>query len=205
MKSGKPVLLSTAYMPPVHYFGLMVSAPEVFIEQHETYQKQTYRNRCEICTANGKLALTIPVIKTNGNHTKINDIIISEQSNWQVLHWRAIRSAYANAPFFLFYQEEISLFYQTKFENLVDFNHRLMIELMSLAGIEKKISFTDRFEKHPRNLEDYRFSITPKVLPVLFQFRPYYQTFGEKHGFIPGLSLLDLLFNMGPETLKIIS
>jgi len=205
MKSNNPVLLSSAYLPPLHYFGLMAAAPEVIIEKHETYLKQTYRNRCEIYTANGKLALTVPVVKINGNHTKIDDIVISEQSKWQILHWRAIKSAYANSPFFLYYKDDIAIFYQKPFTSLFDFNLKILEEIMQLIGINKKISFTRKFEKHPRNVNDYRYLISPKIVPAQFQFRHYYQSFGEKHGFIPGLSILDLLFNTGNEAISLIS
>lgn len=205
MKSENPVLLSTAYLPPLHYLGLVKSASEVIIEKHETYLKQSYRNRCEIYTANGKLALTIPVVKVNGNHTKVDEIEISKQSNWQVLHWRTIRTAYANSPFFLYYKDDLELFYQKEYTNLFDFNLKFLKELMALIGIEKKISFTESFEKHHPIINDQRYSISPKIPPTSFQFKPYYQSFSEKHGFIPGLSILDVLFNMGPETIDVIS
>jgi len=205
MNSKQPVLLSTAYLPPVHYVGLMLSASEVIIEKHETYLKQSYRNRCEIYTANAKLALSIPVVKVNGNHTQIDAIKISEQSNWQVLHWRAIRSAYANSPFFLYFKDELEFFYQRKYENLFEFNYQMLTRVISLAGIRKNISFTEKFEKLPENVNDFRYLISPKIPPTQFEFQPYYQSFSEKHGFIPGLSILDVLFNMGPETMDIIS
>jgi len=200
MNSEKPVLLSTAYLPPSHYVGLMMSAPEVIIEKHETYLKQSYRNRCEIYTANGKLALTIPVVKVNGNHTKIDKIEISDQSNWQVLHWRAIKSAYANSPFYLYFKDDLEFFYQRKYDNLFEFNFQMLIKVLSLAGIRKTISFTEKFEKSPENVNDFRYLISPKIPPTQFNFKPYYQSFSEKHGYIPGLSILDVLFNMGPET-----
>ncbi len=196
----KPVLLSTAYMPPLHYFALIAAAPAVIIEKHETYLKQSYRNRCEIYTANGKLALTIPVEKINGNHTRIDAIEISTQSKWQVLHWRALRTAYANSPFFLYYADEVAPFYERKFNNLFDFNLAIIQEVLALMGIEKALSFTTAFEKHPQGVHDFRYSISPKLPMAQFAFEPYYQVFAEKHGFIPGLSILDLLFNMGSET-----
>jgi len=205
MNSKKPVLLSTAYLPPAHYVGLMMAASEVLIEKRETYLKQSYRNRCEIYTANGKLALSIPVVKVNGNHTQIDEIKISEQTNWQVLHWRAIRSAYANSPFFLYFKDDLEFFYQQKFENLFEFNYQILVKVLSLAGIRKTISFTEKFEKLPENVNDFRYLISPKIPPSQFNFKPYYQAFSEKHGFIHGLSILDVLFHKGPETMGIIS
>jgi hypothetical protein len=199
MHLDKPILLSTAYMPPLHYFALIAAAPAVVIEKHETYLKQSYRNRCEIYTANGKLALTIPVVKTNGNHTRIDDIVISTQSKWQLLHWRAVRTAYANSPYFLYYADDIAPFYQRPFTSLFDFNLTIIHELLAMTGIEKELSFTADYEKHPVDVYDFRYSISPKVPPAQFRFQPYYQVFDEKYGFAQGLSMLDLLFNMGSE------
>lgn len=205
MNFEKPVLLPTSYLPPVHYFMLMAAAPEVLIEKHETYPKRTFRNRCEIYSANGRLALTIPVTKVDGNHTRVDRVAISGQYDWQTLHWRAIRMAYTNTPFFLFYKDDIELFYQRKFDNLFSLNFQLLKEVVSLIGLEVKILVTDTFEKDPEDKEDYRYFLSPKFDISSFKFKPYYQAFAEKHGFIPGLSILDLLFNMGPETGDILS
>jgi hypothetical protein len=112
MKTKNSILLATAYLPPVQYFMAIVNADDVYIEKHETYHKQTFRNRCEIYTANGKLPLTIPVIKVNGNHTRIDEITISDQYKWQILHWRAIKIAYSNSPFFLYYKDDLSVFFK---------------------------------------------------------------------------------------------
>ena len=205
MNFDKPVLLPTSYLPPVHYFMLMAAAPKVYIEKHETYPKRTFRNRCEIYTANGKLPLTIPVNKVDGNHTRVYRVAISDQYDWQTLHWRAIRIAYTNSPFFLFYKDDIEVFYQKPFDNLFTLNYQLLKELVSLIGLDVKISVTGTFEKEPEDKEDYRHILSTKFDISSFQCKPYYQAFAEKHGFIPGLSILDVLFNMGPETLGVIS
>ncbi len=201
MTLEKPVLLPTSYMPSVHYFMLMAAAPEVFIEKHETYPKRTLRNRCEIYTANGKLPLTIPVTRVNGHHTQVDRVQISGQYDWQTLHWRAIRIAYTNSPFFLFYQDDIKVFYQKEFANLFDFNMKQIKELCEIIGLEVKISVTDSFEKDPEEMTDFRHILSPKFDISNFHFKTYYQAFSEKHGFIPGISILDLLFNMGPESI----
>lgn len=182
----------------------MAAAPKVYIEKHETYPKRTFRNRCEIYTANGKLPLTIPVNKVDGNHTRVDRVAISDQYNWQTLHWRAIRIAYTNSPFFLYYKDDIEVFFQKEFDNLFIFNLHLLKELISLIGLDIKILLTETFELVPEDKEDYRHMLSPKFDTSSFQFKPYYQAFSEKHGFIPGLSILDVLFNMGPETRGII-
>lgn len=205
MNFDKPVLLSTSYLPSVHYFMLMAAAPEVVIEKHETYPKRTLRNRCEIYTANGKLPLTIPVTKVDGNHTRVDRIRISDQYDWQTLHWRAIRIAYTNSPFYLYYKDDVEVFYKKHFDNLFDFNMKLLRGICDLIGLEVKISVTETYEKEPKAMADFRSILSPRYDISTFQFKTYYQVFAERHGFIPGLSILDLLFNMGPETAKIIS
>ncbi len=197
----KKILLPTAYLPPVHYFMLMATAEEVFIEQWETYPKQTYRNRCEIYSPNGKIPLIIPVTKPQGNHTMTKDIIVSEHENWQAMHWRAIRTAYANSPFFLYYRDELEPFFNERPEKLLEFNMRLLKTLLSVIGMEIEIRLTTQYIRTPHDMKDYRTVVSPKRKFNLFRQKNYYQTFEEKFGFIPRLSIIDLLFNLGPETL----
>ncbi len=202
MEFTKPVLLSTAYLPPVHYVAAMLATGEVIIERHETYPRQTYRNRCEIATANGRLPLTIPVHKPHGNRTKTHEILTDTQTNWQVLHWRAIRTAYANSPYFLYYQDELLKIYESNATHLIDFNHHILIAVLALIGIEIPISYTDHFEKQPVGMEDLRTAFSPKRPTSDDSFKIYHQVFAEKHGFISGLSILDLLMNQGGEAIK---
>lgn len=199
METRNRVLLSTAYLPPVHYVSAMMAADEVIIERHETYPRQTYRNRCEIATANGRLALSIPVHKPDGNHTKTQEILTDTQTNWQLLHWRAIHTAYANTPFFLYFQDELLEAYKKNIPHLIDFNHHILNTVLSLMGIEIPIHFTDSYEKAPEDTKDLRTAFTPKRTPPAESFQKYYQVFAEKHGFIGGLSILDLLMNEGRE------
>jgi hypothetical protein len=202
MEISKPILLSTAYLPPVHYVSAMVAAGEVIIERHETYPRQTYRNRCEIATANGRLPLIIPVHKPQGNHTPTLEVLTDTQTNWQLLHWRAIRTAYANSPFFLYYQDELLKVYESNIPRLIDFNHQMLTTVLALMDIEITIGFTDQFEKQPAGAEDLRTVFTPKQRLSNANFKMYHQVFAEKHGFISGLSILDLLMNEGGESIK---
>jgi hypothetical protein len=196
--------LPTAYLPPIQWFVYFLAADKIFIEQHETYPKQTYRNRCEIATANGKLALTIPVIKTNGNHTKTRDIAISDHQNWQALHWRALVAAYANSPYFLYFQDDFEPFFRKKYTNLLHFNLELLKMLLRIMEIDKSTELTADFEKTPAGSVDLRNEITPKKPFTHFPLPKYYQVFEERNGFLPGLSIVDLLFNMGTETVDIL-
>jgi hypothetical protein len=199
-----PILLPAAYLPPIQWFVYLLAAGRVLIEQHETYPKQTYRNRCEIATANGSLALTIPVIKVHGNHTKTKDIAISGHQNWQVLHWRALVAAYANSPYFMFYQDDFEPFFQMKYDNLLQFNLELLELVVRLLEVGKAFELTSDFEQNPTGLLDLRNEITPKKPFTHFPLPEYTQVFQEKTGFIPGLSIVDLLFNKGPESIGIL-
>jgi len=203
-KTNSSILLPTAYFPSIQYFMMMAAADEVFIEVHETYPKQTYRNRCEIYSANGKLALTVPVIKPQGNHTKTKDITISDHQNWQIIHWRAIESAYAKSPFFMYYCDDLKPFFEMPAANLVHHNLLLLNKVNELIDLKIQIKFTENYEKNPTAKADYRDIMTPKKPFSLFPLKPYYQVFETRYGFLPGLSILDLLFNEGPGTKQIL-
>lgn len=191
--------VSTTYLPPIALFASILNAEKISIEQHENYIKQTYRNRCHILSANGILPLSIPVIKTNGNHTKVKDIQISNINNWQTNHWRAIESAYNKSPFFLYYRDELEKFFINRFDNLLIFNTELLKFFFRKIGIKTEIIHSDDFLPIDNKLIDLRYQFSPKKEELL-QFPHYYQVFEEKSGFVPNLSIIDLLFNEGPET-----
>jgi len=191
-------LLSTAYLPPIEYFVQIDQSDEIYIEQFENYHKQTFRNRCHIASANGLLPLSIPVIKTDGNHTLIKNIAISNVEPWQKIHWRAIESAYNKSPFFLYYEDELRPFYVNRFENLLEFNMKLTEKLLHLIGIEKKINLTTGFIHQPENMTDCRFREKPKPESCT-NYKPYIQVFSSKFKFFPNLSIIDLLFCEGPD------
>lgn len=192
-------LLSTAYLPPINYFQIIVNTDLIVVEQFETYPKQTYRNRCYIYGPNGKQLLSIPVTKPNGNHTQTKDIIIDNKSNWQQQHWRSITTAYNNTPYFEYFADALSIYFNEPFENLLTFNTALTNTLCKLIGIEKQIEFTTVFFKDNDAIKDYRNTIHPKE-QQLFNTTRYFQSFEDKHSFIPNLSIIDLLFNIGPNT-----
>jgi len=196
------VILSSFYLPPVEYFARILNAGAFKVELHENYIKQTYRNRCHIYTANGLLALSIPIHKTNGNHTLISDIKISYLDNWQANHWRAIESAYNKSPFFLYYSDDLKKFYSTTWKYLWEFNTALTEYLLKRLKIGNSISFTEDFVPALNLNDDPRYNIHPKEESKNVVFPKYYQVFETKHGFIPNLSIIDLLFNEGPESLS---
>lgn len=195
------VLLSTAYLAPVSYYVLLARAGKVVIEQHENYQKQSYRNRCLIAAANGPMVLSIPVKKNLPGKNSIRDIQLSGHGNWQHMHWNSLVSAYASSPYFAFYRDDIRPFYEKKYKYLFDFNEALREEICALLNLEPRLEYSKSYTTGPETeILDYRELIHPKKQrPEELLPGPYVQVFDRKFGFLPDLSVLDLLFNTGPE------
>jgi WbqC-like protein family len=195
----KTVLFSTAYFPPVSYMASWVSAETVYLEAHEHFVKQTYRNRTSIYGANGKLNLVIPVHHGDLYTQPISQVRFAEDSSWKKIHWRSIESAYRNSPFFEYYETEIKAVFDRPETLLFHWNLALLECLCRLMGIPGRPLVTVEFLKHPPDpVVDLRNSFLPKH--VMKPFQPYSQVFQPSHGFIGNLSVLDLLFNLGRES-----
>lgn len=203
-------LLSTAYLPPVHYFTKLFTYPQVMIEQMDHYVKQTYRNRCVIAAPDGPLALTIPTVKPDTEKCPLRDIRISDHGNWRHLHWNALCSAYNHTPYFEYYRDDFAPFYEQKpYTFLVDYNEALIQLVCSLIDLTSQLSRTTTYQtESPTGVDDFRELIHPKRIATevdpMFRPVPYYQVFQERLGFLPNLSIADLLFNMGPESLLVL-
>ncbi|MDD2634835.1 MAG: WbqC family protein [Bacteroidales bacterium] len=202
----KRVILNSAYFPNIQYISKFMLHDEISIEQMDTYAKQTYRNRCEILTANGSLSLTVPVVKNFRTHTK--DILIDYSEEWQKKQNRAILSAYKNSAFYDHYFPEFECFFIKKEKFLIDLNIKILNTLLDCIGISKNYTITKDYIKSPKSTIDLRDKIHPKpskkFYDIGFKPAPYYQVFQDKHGFMSNLSIIDLLFNEGPLTLNII-
>ncbi len=208
-------LLATTYFGPVQWYSKLYRSGEVLIERYDTYRKQTYRNRCVIATTNGPQSLTIPVVRPDeGLHsTLIKDLRVSDHGNWRHQHWHALLSAYNESPFFEYYADDFRPFFERKWEFLYDFNMETCMKVCELLDIHPTIKPTDDFLPVGKGAEglttsakeavifDFRDSIDPKHPADDPDFSPqrYYQVYEHKQGFLPNLSILDLLFNMGPE------
>lgn len=202
-------LLSSAYLAPIQYFTKFIDYQFVYIEYCESYLKQSYRNRTIILEANGPLPLTLPVV--NGPRAKgpIRDQQLSYDYSWQQMHWRAIVSAYNNSPFFEYYADDLAPFYGDKrWKFLIDFNREIQEAVLKSLNIKARIKFTTDYYPAgnvPEGIDDFRYTIHPKpqrqVEDLSFLARPYFQVFQEKWGFVPNLTILDLLFNEGPQSL----
>jgi hypothetical protein len=201
----KQYCLSTAYLAPVEYYALLASAENILLEQHDFFIKQTYRNRCSIATANGLMDLTIPTEKSEGNKTRIKDVRISNHGNWRVNHWRSITSAYQSSPFFEYYADDFIPFFEKEWDFLWDYNLALQNKVLELLDIKPVIQFTDSYiESYGRERIDLREIIHPKKSAFFPEFRTYYQVFSQKYGFQQNLSIIDLLFNMGNESILVL-
>jgi hypothetical protein len=196
------ILLSTAYFPPVQYFSKFLQFERIYIEQFENFSKQTYRNRCEILGANGIIPLVVPVVKGRGKKIKIRDLQVSYDTNWQRNHWRTIFSAYNSSPFFEFYKDDIFPFFAKRYKYLFDLNQEILETFCELIELETPTFFTEDFEKIPENSLNFREALSPKRQKAIpdanFNPQKYTQVFSEKFGFVANLSILDLLFNEGP-------
>jgi len=205
LKGALEICLSTAYLAPVEYYSAMVKAETVFLEHFEFYEKQSYRNRCMIAAANGKMSLSIPVEKAGGNKVLTRDVRISDHNDWQVQHWRSIESAYNSAPFFEFYKDDLLPFYEKKWDFLWDFNLEIQHKVLELLDLHPEIKLTDTYiSELDESISDLRHSIHPKKENLIDLSKPYYQVFEQRFGFIPELSIIDLLFNMGNESIFIL-
>ncbi len=204
------VLLVTSYWPNLHYFFYVLNGSNINIEQFDNYNKQSYRNRTQILSANGILNLTIP-IKKNKSEKTVNSIKISYKEDWQKNHFRAIISAYKNSPYFDYFEEDLKKFYSNKYDLLIDYNLDQLRFILKVLKQKKNIQLTTHYQQNLSSIIDLRSIIHPKqsflsdklVANKLNQ--SYYQTFENKILFTPNLSILDLLFNKGLQALNYLS
>ena len=203
MQKFETALLSIAYLPPVQYITKFLAHESVYIEMHENFQKQSYRNRCVIYGANGPLTLVIPVKKKRGRNNIITDIRIDYDTDWQNIHWKSLVSAYQNSPFFEFYKDELNQLLFNSEKSLVDFNLNLLNHILKLLNLNETYSMSEDYLSDSE-VHDYRQSVNPKKRlqrpDRSFQPVKYQQVFIEKFGFIPNLSVVDLIFNEGPNS-----
>ena len=196
-------LLSTTFFGPTSWYAYLAQHQDVYVEACESYQKQSYRNRCRIAAPNGIQQLTIPVEASHDTVLNIKDVRLSSHGEWPRKHWNALKTAYGESPFFIYYADDIHALLHQQHKFLWDFNMQIIHTLCQLIDIHPIIHETKSYEHTPTQFTDYRNMIHPKQQTVSRQpqMSPYYQVFAQRLGFIPNLSILDLLFNMGPESI----
>lgn len=191
------VLIHPAYFPSIATFVAIVKAEGVVLEIQDNYQKQTYRNRCYIYGANGKLQLSVPVVYSQKNRAKYAEVKIANEYNWQDIHWKSLESAYRTSPFFEFYADELEPLFTETFDTLLEFNMKCFAVVCDCLQLDLTFSKTESFDKSPQNINDLRALVDAKK-EKHHAFENYTQVFSNKHGYINNLSILDLLFNEGP-------
>lgn len=202
----KEICLTSAYLAPVSYYAALVNAEMAYLERYDYYVKQTYRTRCHIAAANGVMALSIPVEKAGKEKVLTRDMRISAHNDWQVQHWRSIESAYNSTPFFEYYKDDLLPFYEKKWDFLFDFNQELQAKVLELIDLQPAIEYTSVYQPVlPDNILDLRDCIHPKKENGLQLNKTYYQVFEQRFGFLPDLSIIDLLFNMGNESVLVLT
>lgn len=197
------ILIELHYLPCIQYFTKLMKYETVYIEQFEHYQKGAYRNRCHVSTANNVQQLSIPLGKGKNEQQLITEVTIAHQIKWQHQHWTSIKSAYGRAPYWEFYSDYLSPFFHKKYKSLFDLNWDLLEQLIELLQLEVDLKKTTDYNVKPSEMLDFRNAIHPnlrkrKVDPH-FAPKPYNQVFEERTGFLPNLTILDLLFCTGPQ------
>ncbi|MEK9604606.1 MAG: WbqC family protein [Flavobacteriaceae bacterium] len=184
-----------AYLPNIQFMSWIIMQKKVAFVTHNTYQKQTFRNRTEIYGANGKLKLSIPIVhKKDKSHQIDKEVKIHYGNGWQKDHWKSLEASYRSSPFFEFYEDDFHPFYHQKFDKLMQFNLALIEKILSLIEADIQILNDEKEVEEFSNLIIAKNQSEQKT-------PSYRQVFESKHGFIHNLSILDLLFNLGPQSL----
>ncbi len=190
-------IFSSHYLAPIEYYFHLINNPTIIIDIHENFIKQTYRNRCCLLSPNGVQNLTIPLVKSRQRKLTKN-MVIAYDDNWRKIHWKSLESSYRSSPYFEYYEDEFHPFYhEKKYKYLIDFNNDLNRKIIELLSIETNIENSTKYAENIYPENDFRNSFSPKVATKL-NFTEYIQVFGDRNGFTPNMSIVDLLFNEGP-------
>ncbi len=196
-------VFSLPYFGSIHFFQEVVKYNAIVIEKQENFQKQTYRNRQYIYGANGRLMLNLPVKHSKSStRKKYIDCELENEFKWQELHFKSLETAYRTSPYFEFYEDDISPLFQRVYTKVFDFNLDCFQTALELLNLDIAINFTTSYVAEYSSPDtDLRHLIKAKA-PVESPMQSYHQVFENKHGFIPNLSILDLIFNLGPESVN---
>ena len=197
------LLLHPCYFGSISQFVALAKAPSVRFENEDNYQKQSYRNRMYIYGANGKLLLNIPIKHTGDKtqHQKYKDVSIEKDFNWQKQHWKSLQTAYRTSPFFEFYEDDFEPLYTNSYKYLIDFNYDCLRVALESLQLEIEFSKTSTYSLYPEATLDGRKLVDAKS-KVSVNLEPYTQVFQNKYGTIKNLSIVDLIFNEGPNALS---
>ena len=194
----KEIWLTTAYLGPVEYYQHLISADVANIEAMENYEKQSWRNRIRILSANGPMELSIPIVKGHTPNQPVREVKIDYSESWQKVHYRSVESAYRHSPFYEYLIDEIKVLWEIRMNYLFDYNMLAMDIILRLLKAGTSVRLTEAYQKPGFYGEnDFRYSIHPKLKKQGTEFIPvpYHQVFSDRFGFVQDLSVVDWLFN----------
>lgn len=194
-------VFASNYLAPIEYYFYLIKSGESILDLGENYVKQTYRNRCQVLSPNGIQNLTIPLVKARQRRV-ISKVEIAYEDNWRKIHWKSLESAYRSSPYFEYYEDEFyPFFHEREYKYLVEFNEALQTKIIELLCLEVEIINSKSYIEGVAPEYDFRNSISPRITSKM-KFNSYIQVFGDRNGFTPNLSILDLLFNEGPNAVN---
>lgn len=199
------LLTEIQYFPPVSFYKSLSDFSNIIFEQYDHYQKMSFRNRMVIANANGRSVLSVPLVKGRDQKRIMKDVRIADHQSWQSQHWKSLESAYGRSPFFEFYRDELEALYRKPFLFLLDWNLHCFEWTMIALGLKLRVSLTHTYSKDYDNtiFVDRRNMILPKNY-LDFDGPKYKQVFEDKLGFLPNLSVLDLIFCEGKRAGKLV-
>ena len=198
------ILIHPNYFPNIHQFTQIIKANNILFEVSDNYQKQTFRNRTYIYGANGKLGLFIPVIHTHKKRELFKDVKISYESNWMDLHLKSLQSAYRSSPYFEYFEDDLIKLYSEKEKFLVDFNIKCFKLISNLLDLDLDFKISNEYLEKTSDIIDLR-DLSNARKEKKIETPKYIQVFESKHGYINNLSILDLIFNEGPNSVSLIT
>lgn len=200
MSVYEQILIEQQYWGSVSYYALLLRYPQIIFDQHEHFRKGSYRNRCNIMGPNGLLSLSIPLVKGKFQHTPMGKVKISHAENWRKDHWMSLVSSYRRSAYFEYYEEEIAPIYNDSFDSLKDLNLATFETVCRLLQIKPQYVFSKSYLSVEAGIFDARSATHPNVQKqsLSFHLPEYPQVFMDRMPFMKDLSILDLLFNLGP-------
>lgn len=202
----KTLLIESQYFPNLFFYKTLIEHGNLLVEKHEHYQKLSFRNRCYIAGPNGSILLSVPLARGKNQRTVMKDVKISNEERWQGQHWKTLVSAYRRSPYFEYYEEDLGRLYEQPVEYLMDWNERCFEWANKVIGYEPAISYTTEYQKNYTDtaITDARDTMVPGTELEKNDLVAYTQVFQERVGFLPNLSILDLIFCEGKRGLALL-